>query len=57
MGDNNSELETKHSRMYDKYKARYDRGGCTTGQLSRLVSLGVITAEEYQEITGGAYDV
>ena len=56
MGDNNSELGTNHSRMFEKYKARYDRGGCTKDQLSRLVSLGVITVEEYREITGEEYD-
>lgn len=45
-------MENKHSKDFEKYKARYERGGCTKGQLKRLVSLGAITADEYREITG-----
>ena len=48
--------ETTHSKLFEKYKTRYDRGGCTKAQLKRLVQLGAITAEEYEEITGEAYE-
>ena len=41
-----------HSKLFEKYKDRYNRGGCTKEQLKRLVSLHAITAEEYEEITG-----
>ena len=44
-----------HSKLFKKYKERYERGGCTMTQLKRLVELGVITPEEYMEITGDAY--
>ncbi|MBQ6577490.1 MAG: XkdX family protein [Bacteroidales bacterium] len=43
---------TEHSPLFEKYKKRYDRGGCTKAQLHRLVELGALTAEEYEEITG-----
>lgn len=43
---------TTHSKDFEKYKERYNRHGCTKEQLKRLVSLGVITAAEYTEITG-----
>lgn len=45
-----------HSPLFEKYKARYERGGCTKAQLKRLVALGALTPEEYQEITGDEYD-
>ena len=44
-----------HSKMFEKYKARYERGGCTKEQLRKLVSLGVLTEDEYEEITGEKY--
>ena len=47
-------IETK-SKMFDKYKERYDRGGCTEDQLRRLVELRAITAKEFSEITGKDY--
>lgn len=47
-------MENKHSKDFEKYKARYERGGCTKEQLRRLVELGALTAEEYAEITGGS---
>ena len=37
---------------YIKYKARYERGGCTKEQLRRLVQLGALTEEEYTLIVG-----
>lgn len=45
----------EHSKLFEKYQDRYMRGGCTKAQLKRLVALGAITAEEYEEITGEAY--
>ena len=41
---------------YQKYMKRYKRGGCTKEQLRELVDLGVLTAEEYEEITGETYE-
>lgn len=41
-----------HSAQFEKYKKRYDRGGCTKEQLEQLVALGILTAAEYEEITG-----
>lgn len=46
----------EHSKMYEKYKARYERGGCTKAQLKRLVQLGAITEIEYEEITGEKFN-
>lgn len=40
---------------FDKWKDRYDRHWCTKGQLGRLVTLGVITETEYEEITEEKY--
>lgn len=45
-----------HSPMFEKYLARYHRGGCTKAQLRRLVQLGALTADEYAEITGEDYE-
>lgn len=42
--------------LYEKYYERYKRGGCTKEQLKRLVKLGVLTAVEYEQITGEAYE-
>ena len=42
--------------IYQKYMRRYKRGGCTKEQLQELVDLRVLTAEEYEEITGEAYE-
>ena len=44
-----------HSKLFEKYKERYDRGGCTKDQLRRIVALNVLTPEEYKEITGEDY--
>ena len=43
-----------HSKLFEKYQNRYNRGGCTKEQLKRLVMLNAITADEYEEITGEA---
>ena len=47
---------TEHSPMYEKYLNRYQAGGCTKAQLARLTALGVLTADEYEEITGEPYE-
>lgn len=44
--------EVKNSKMYEKLKARYEKGYCTKQQLARYVDLGVISADEYEEIVG-----
>ena len=46
----------EHSKLFEKYKARYERGGCTKEQLRRLVALSALTPKEYEEITGEAYE-
>lgn len=45
-----------HSPMFDKLKERYDKGYIRNDQLKRYVDLGVITADEYKEITGEDYE-
>lgn len=45
-----------HSKLFEKYKQRYDRGGCTKEQLHKLVELGAIYDWEYEEITGEPYE-
>lgn len=45
----------EHSKLFEKYKARYERGGCTKAQLRRIVELGALREEEYFEITGEEY--
>ena len=44
-----------NSKDFEKYKARYERGGCTKEQLHRIVELGRLTPAEYKEITGEDY--
>ena len=44
-----------HSKLFEKYQERYNRGGCTKEQLRRLVQLGALTEAEYEEITGEAF--
>lgn len=44
--------KTVHSERFDTLKARYERGGCTKGQLARFVGYNALTADEYKEITG-----
>lgn len=39
-----------HSPLFEKYKEKYEKGWCTKEQLQKLVSLGVLTQEEYDEI-------
>ena len=40
---------------FEKWNRRYKKHWCTKNQLQRLVQLGVLTEEEYQEITGEDY--
>ena len=47
----------EHSKLFEKYMERYNRGGCTKAQLKRLVALGALTADEYKEITGDPYEL
>ena len=47
-----AKAKTTHSPMFERYAERYARGGCTKEQLAKLVALGVLTADEYEEITG-----
>lgn len=44
-----------HSKRFDALKERYERGGCTKEQLQKFVGFGVISAEEYEEITSEEY--
>lgn len=37
---------------YEKWKSRYDKHWATKEQLKMLVKLNVLTAEEYETITG-----
>ena len=43
------------SKDFEKYRDRYSRGGCTKAQLKELVVLNILTATEYQTITGEVY--
>lgn len=38
--------------MYEKIKSRYDKGYIRIEQLKRYVELGVITQEQFEEISG-----
>lgn len=44
-----------HSKRFEALKERYERGGCTKEQLQKFTKFGVITADEYKEITGEEY--
>lgn len=41
--------------MFEKIKARYDKGWVTVPQLKRYVELGAITSTQYKEICGQDY--
>jgi len=43
------------TNLFEKYKARYEAGGCTKEQLKRLVKLRVLTESEYRDITNEEY--
>lgn len=42
---------------FEKWNDRYKKHWCTKEQLRRLVQLGVLTEEEYEEITGEPYKI
>ena len=42
---------------FEKWKWRYQKHWCTKSQLKRLVVLEVLTATEYETITGEVYSV
>ena len=42
---------------FEKWNYRYQKHWCTKTQLKRLVVLTVLTAEEYETITGEPYIV
>ena len=46
----------EHTKNYEKYSKRYERGGCTKAQLKRLTELGALYDWEYEEITGEPYE-
>lgn len=45
----------EHSKRFTDLKERYERNGCTKEQLKRFTEFGVLTADEYKEITGEDY--
>ncbi len=45
-----------HSKLFEMYKERYDKGWCSKEQLAEIVKLGRLTPEEYKEITGEDYE-
>ena len=40
---------------FEKWNGRYKKHWCTKEQLQMLVQLGVLTAQEYELITGEEY--
>jgi len=40
---------------FEKWNYRYQKHWCTKAQLKRLVALSVLTATEYETITGEIY--
>lgn len=42
--------------MFESIKARYDKGWIRPDQLECYVALGIITAEQAEEIKGGVSD-
>jgi hypothetical protein len=41
--------------MFERIKARYQKGWVTVDQLRQFVALGVITSAQFTEICGQAY--
>lgn len=41
---------------FEKWNARYKKHWCTKDQLKRLVGLEVLSSEQYENITGEAYE-
>ena len=48
--------KVEHSPKFEYWKNKYDMNKVRKDSLKRLVPLEVITAEEYQEITGEPYE-
>ena len=48
--------KVEHSARFYDLKERYERHGCTKEQLHRFTGYGVLTPEEYKEITGDDYE-
>jgi len=46
----------EHSKNFEKYKRYYDSGLWNKTMLYNIVGKGKITPEEYEEITGEAYE-
>lgn len=42
--------------MFEELKRRYEKNWCRKDQLQRFVQLGVITEQEYEDITGEPYE-
>ena len=42
--------------MYEKVKKYYERGFYSKAQVADFVKKGKLTAEQYEQITGEAYD-
>ncbi|MBR1524360.1 MAG: XkdX family protein [Lachnospiraceae bacterium] len=42
--------------MFEKVKKYYERGFYSKAQVADFVKKGKLTAEQYEEITGEAYD-
>jgi len=40
---------------FEKWEQRYEKHWCTEEQLKRLVQLGVLSENEYYQITGEVY--
>lgn len=49
-------MDKEHSKNFDKYKGWYESGLWNRGMLYNIVGKGKITAEEYEEITGEAFE-
>lgn len=49
-------MNTDHSKNFERYKAWYDAGMWNKGMLYNVAAKGKITAEEYEEITGEAFE-
>lgn len=42
--------------MFEDLKYRYNKNWCRKDQLKQFVDLGAITEDEYEEITGEAFE-
>ena len=44
--------KVKHSKNFERYKKWYNNGSITEEQLAELVSVGLLTQAEFDEIVG-----